>query len=147
MQWMFGIHYWSINALCSIKNFISYVIENMQELWERALNDLVELLEKWIEVIPPYLVDLFNRYAMYGIFKEWFYVIMCLLGIILPILRFKKYKDDDEWMDSPAPIFFFVVFIISFIFIFVFSINLIEAIFIPEVYVIHDLQWCSTCRW
>lgn len=119
----------------------------MQELWERALKDLVELLEKWIEVVPPYLADLFHRYAMYGIFKESFFVIMCLLGIILPILRFKKYKDDDEWMDSPAPIFFFVVFIISFIFIFVFSINLIEAIFIPEVYVIHDLQWCTACRW
>ena len=119
----------------------------MQELWERALNDLVELLEKWIEVIPPYLVDLFQRYATYWIFKESFFVIMCLLGIILPILRFKKYKDDDEWMDSPAPIFFFVVFIISFILIFVFSIELIEAIFIPEVYVIHDLQWCSSCRW
>jgi hypothetical protein len=42
----------------------------MEELGTRALTDLVELLEKGIEVIPPYLVDLFNRYAMFGICKE-----------------------------------------------------------------------------
>jgi len=31
MQWMFGVHHWSINALCSIKNFISYVMMDKKE--------------------------------------------------------------------------------------------------------------------
>lgn len=148
MQWMFEVHHWNFNIGCSIKNFILYVIENMQELWERALNDLVELLEKGIEVIPPYLVDLFQRYMVYGIFKESFLLLLCIVTIIVCLCivykTWKKWDGDDVWMACAILIIPFLIAVIGMI---VCWMDLFEAIFIPEVYVIHDLQWCTSCRW
>ena len=120
----------------------------MQELWERALNDLVELLEKGIEVIPPYLVDLFQRYMVYGIFKESFLLLLCIVTIIVCLCivykTWKKWDGDDVWMACAILIIPFLIAVIGMI---VCWMDLFEAIFIPEVYVIHDLQWCTSCRW
>lgn len=122
----------------------------MQELWERALNDLVELLEKWIEVIPPYLVDLFNRYALFGVCKEWFMTLLCIAVIIWCVIWWKKWiKSADGDIDAiwASAFVLWIPLILAIMWFFVFGADLLEAIFLPEVYVIHDLQWCSSCRW
>ena len=121
----------------------------MEELGTRALTDLVELLEKWIEVIPPYLVDLFNRYAMFGIFKEWFMTLLCLIVFIWCIVWwYKMYKASDwdiDWIWATI-VLLMTPFILSIVWFFMFGADLLEAIFLPEIYVIHDLQWCTSCR-
>ena len=121
----------------------------MEELGTRALTDLVELLEKWIEVIPPYLVDLFNRYAMFGIFKEWFMTLLCLAVFIWCIVWWRKmYKAADwdiDWIWATI-ILLMTPFILSIVWFFTFGADLLEALFLPEIYVIHDLQWCTSCR-
>lgn len=121
----------------------------MEELGNRALTDLVELLEKGIEVIPPYLVDLFNRYAMFGICKEWFMTLLCIATIIWCIIWWKKWiKSADGDMDIiwAAIITLWIPFVLAMIWFFAFGGDLLEAIFLPEIYVIHDLQWCTSCR-
>ena len=50
----------------------------MEELGTRALTDLGGTVREMNWRIPPYLVDLFNRY-MFGIFKEWFMTLLCLI--------------------------------------------------------------------
>ena len=120
----------------------------MEELGTRALKDLVELLEKWIDVVPPYLVDLFNRYAMFGICKEWIVVLICIAVIIWCIIWWKKRikradGDTDAIWACIATLLVPLVFAI--IWLFLAGFDLLEAIFLPEVYIIHDLQWCSSC--
>ena len=120
----------------------------MEELGTRALTDLVELLEKWIEVVPPYLVDLFNRYSMFGICKEWIMTFLCLVVIIWCIIwGCKFYKACDKDVDSIWAICIVLAtpIILSIVGFFVFGLSLLEAIFLPEIYVIHDLQWCTSC--
>lgn len=118
----------------------------MQELWERALKDLVELLEKWIEVVPPYLADLFQRYATYWIFKESFLLILSIIAVVLSCYGwYKIIKADEE--RSPLAMFLIIPLWFWVVWLFMFGIDLFEAIFIPEVYIIHDLQWCTACRW
>jgi hypothetical protein len=120
----------------------------MGELGTRALTDLVELLEKWIEVVPPYLVDLFNRYATFGIFKEWFMTLLCLIVFIGSIFWwYKFYKACDEDIDCIWAICVVLLtpVILSIVGFFTFGWSLLEAIFLPEIYVIHDLQGCTSC--
>lgn len=121
----------------------------MEELWTRALTDLVELLEKGIEVIPPYLVDLFNRYAMFWIFKEWILFLLCILLSIASVYWWYKLRKacDEDW-DCLWWIIVAVgiILIPCIIWLFVSWWDLLEAIFLPEIYVIHDLQWCTSCR-
>ena len=120
----------------------------MEELWTRALTDLVGLLEKWAEVIPPYLFDLFNRYAAFGIFKEWFVTLLCLTVFILCIVWWIKVYKASDW-DTDCIWAMCAILLIPVIFsivgFFMSGADLLEAIFLPEVYVIHDLQWCSHC--
>ena len=121
----------------------------MEELWTRALTDLVELLEKWIEVVPPYLVDLFNRYAMFGIFKEWILSLLCLIWVIASIYwwyRMRKYCDEDIDCLWWIIIILWIPLVLCTVWLFVCWADLLEAIFLPEIYVIHDLQWCTSCR-
>lgn len=118
----------------------------MKELWERAITDLVELFEKWIEVIPPYLADLFHRYMMYGIFKESFLLLLSIVAVILfSRWWYKVLKSDEEY--APASMLFLFPIWLWIVWIIVCWMDLFEAMFIPEVYVIHDLQWCTSCRW
>ena len=120
----------------------------MEELWTRALTDLVELLEKWIEVIPPYLVDLFNRYATYWICKEWIMTFLCLVAIIWCVIWVRKWI---KWADGDIDAYWacavalWMPLILAILWLFLFGADLLEAIFLPEIYVIHDLQWCSHC--
>ena len=116
----------------------------MEELGTRALKDLVELLEKWIEVIPPYLEDLFQRYSLFGIFKEWTFFILSIVAVVLSCYRwYKIIKADDEM--SPIATFFIIPICLWMFWIFFFGAAFFEAMFIPEIYVIHDLQWCTSC--
>ena len=121
----------------------------MEELGTRALTDLVELLEKWIEVVPPYLVDLFNRYAMFGICKEWIVVLICISVIIWCVIWWKKRMkraDGDADTIWAWCVILWLPLIIAIIWLFVCWADLLEAIFLPEIYIIHDLQWCTSCR-
>ena len=133
-----------------INKITFYSINNitMEELGTRALTDLVELLEKWVEVIPPYLVDLFNRYAMFGICKEWIMTFICLAVIIWCVIWGYKWI---KWADGDTDTIWAVVVVVltplllAIIWLFAFGWSLLEAIFLPEIYVIHDLQWCTSC--
>ena len=116
---------------------------NMEELWTRALTDLVELLEKWIEVVPPYLVDLFNRYAMFWVCKEWFMTLLCIAVIIWCVIWWKKWIKS---ADGGIEFVLWIPLILAIMWFFFFGADLLEAIFLPEIYVIHDLQWCSSCN-
>ena len=116
----------------------------MEELATRALTDLVELLEKWIEVMPPYLVDLFNRYAMFWIFKEWIMTFICLATIIWCAIWWYKlikwaWEECEEEMIWIAAFAFWISLVLAIIWLFSFGGDLLEAIFLPEIYVIHDL--------
>ena len=116
----------------------------MEELATRALTDLVELLEKWIEVMSPYLVDLFNRYAMFGIWKEWIMTFICLATIIWCVIWWYKrikcaWEDCEEGMILVAVTVLWIPFVLAIMWLFAFGGDLLEAIFLPEIYVIHDL--------
>lgn len=120
----------------------------MEELGTRALTDLVELLEKWIEVIPPYLVDLFQRYALFGICKEWFMTLLCLVTIIWCVIwgrKWIKWADGDVDTIWACTVVLWLPLILAIMWLFAFGWDLLEAIFLPEIYVIHDLQWCTSC--
>lgn len=120
----------------------------MEELATRALTDLVELLEKWIEVVPPYLADLFNRYAMFGMCKEWIMTLLCLVTIIWCVIWGRKWikcAEGDIDVIWACIMVVWVPFVLAIVWLFAFGGDLLEAIFLPEIYVIHDLQWCTSC--
>lgn len=109
----------------------------MQELAERAVTDLVTLLESGIQEIPPYLTDLIHRCAMYGIVLNWmwalFGIVIMVISILLSVKEIKSDFDYDWWLLAAWISLWSVAIIVLVICIS----NLFQAILTPEIYTIH----------
>ena len=109
----------------------------MQELAERAVTDLVTLLESGIQEIPPYLTDLIHRCALYGIALNWMWVLFGIVIMVISIwLSVKEIKSDfdyDWWLLAAWISLWSVAIIVLVICIS----NLFQAILTPEIYTIH----------
>lgn len=74
---------------------------------------------------------------------------LCLVTIIWCVIWGRKWI---KWADGDIDtiwawvVVLWIPLALAILWLFAFGGDLLEAIFLPEIYVIHDLQWCTSCR-
>lgn len=119
--------------------------ENYYDLWLKALNGIVDTVQKGLDVAPQYIVDLVNRYWWYA-FASW--LVFTGVGAIIIYLGYRLYKRGKTLYDDDDSVGWIAAwFVVIWIWIMMICFNLDSAfmgLFLPEVSLIdHFTPNCS----
>ena len=115
----------------------------MEEVGIKALNIIVENLQKWIDMAPAYVQDLLIRYTNYKKFWLTCWIVTEIIVFILSciLIRFWLKKDDS------FAVSFWGMFAIGCIVCLFMSIYfLVKIHYVPDLYLIDDFIWCQSCK-
>lgn len=119
-------------------------MENLQATGEKVLQSLLEVIQKWLDNAPEYVVDFMNRFVRYTVITDVLTLLWWLLAVYIGIYFLKKLypklDDDYSWnvFAWSAAIAAALVFII--IWLCKVVVELIEVCTIPEVTLINYLR-------
>lgn len=114
----------------------------VNELATQALTWLLEIINKWLDVAPQYVVDLIHRYWMFYWFANLFGVLISWTVIFLLVYYWIRGIKEEEEYWVPL-ILFSLLALVPFILC---TIWMLKAFIVPEIVMIDALQWCSGCR-
>lgn len=115
----------------------------MEELGVKALSILVDNLQKWIDIAPTYIQDLFQRYVEFETIWNYSWIFICVLMIIGSICFIIYWcKKDEPW----AVILWWVWWISMSVILCMAVYDLFKLMYIPELYMINDLISYWNCR-
>lgn len=115
----------------------------MEEVGIKALNIIVENLQKWIDMAPAYVQDLMARYVQFKTYWLWWWLIASILWIIIGFCIFVHWLKDDDGFS--VTMWWFVV-LGCLVFVFMQIYYLIKINYVPELYLIDDFIWCQSCK-
>lgn len=114
-----------------------------------ALSDKLGVAIDWTkDNVAPYIEELLIRLQHYLLVMDIVGFILCIAGIVLPVLAIKKlikYCNDDYFEDFEellvaGEIVLFIIFIVCIIGLFVNGSNLLQSITFPELRILHYIQ-------
>lgn len=110
----------------------------MEEIWIKALNGIVDTVQKWLDQAPAYIIGLVNRYWSY---YWWTNIVLALLALVVIVLCIRWIKawirtDEDRWW--PAIIACSIVSLFAFILLWTFIVQAFKWFYIPEVALINE---------
>lgn len=113
----------------------------VNELATQALTWLLDIINKWLDVAPQYVVDLIHRYWMFYGFANLFWVIISwiIFGILIHYWL-KWCKECEEYW--PGCIGFALIPLVPLIMC---IIHALKAFMVPEIVMIDALQ-CTHCH-
>lgn len=108
----------------------------VNELATQALTWLLEIINKWLDVAPQYVVDLIHRYWMfYGLSHLFWLLISWIVTFLLIRYWVKALKKQEEYWVGLLILSFFVL--VPFIMC---TIQMIKAFVVPEIVMIEALN-------
>lgn len=114
----------------------------MEELGIKALSIIIDNLQKWIDMAPAYVQDLFQRYVEFETMWNYFWIIFCVFMLILAICSIIYWckKDDGWWV-----IIWWVWTLFMLVAICCCVYELFRLMYVPELYMIDDIisYWCN----
>lgn len=113
----------------------------MEEIGIKALNGIVDTIQKWLDQAPAYVVDLVHRYGSYYWWTNISSAILAFIMICLCIWWIKKwlkeYKEDEDVWGSIVLSCWCILFV-SFILMWYFIIQSFKGFYVPEVALINE---------
>ena len=108
----------------------------VKDLATQALTWLLEIINKWLDVAPQYVVDLIHRYWMFYWFANLFWMIISWIVVFLSLYYWIKgiRQEEEYWI---ALILFSILPAVPFILC---AIWMLKAFIIPEMVMIDALN-------
>lgn len=108
----------------------------VKDLATQALTWLLDIINKWLDVAPQYVVDLVHRYWMFYWFASLFWVVISWIVLFLLIHYWiKGIKEEEEyWV---ALVVFSIFVLVPFVLC---MIGMLKAFIVPEIVIIEALH-------
>ena len=120
----------------------------MEEIGIKALNWIVDTIQKWLDQAPAYIVDLTQRYWLYYWWEHLLWALFCFINVLLCLWWIKKwaemYKEDDESAWAAIVTVCSMIWLIALVLTAAMIGQAIKWFYIPEIAIINEISsiWC-----
>lgn len=114
----------------------------MEELWIKALNGIVDIIQNWLDKAPDYVVNLVDRYSAYQTYTSWCLTLFWFIFLIASIALFAYWKSKEYDDGDIEMILGWLWVIVWIVMVMIFVSYLFKWIYIPEVLLLNEFNWC-----